>query len=172
MLGVIQDRMSIFIVLRLERNGSLTDFLNRHRSPLPLDVARNITVDIILGLTFLHNRNIIHGDLKPDNILLDENFRGIIGDFGLSLMNKSGEHCEYFGEWGTPTFQAPEQLIEKCVWDHRVDYFVVGLILAIMISLTHPFGSTTEEIESNTKAISYKLPDVPSRSAKSFFEKT
>lgn len=83
MYGCFQDRTDVFIILRYEANWCLENLLRRHKL-LTLDFARSLTVQIILGLQYLHGLNIAHGDLKPENILLDKNFCAHVADFGLS----------------------------------------------------------------------------------------
>jgi serine/threonine protein kinase len=76
-------------------------------------------------MQYVHSHGIIHRDLKPSNILLDEQWRGKISDFGLSRV-LSGEGLPSAGI-GTPFYAAPEQLTSK--YDGKVDVFAFGLIL-------------------------------------------
>lgn len=64
MLGAFQDRLDVFIVLKLYENGSLHTVINQN-GVFPLPVARNVVVDILLGLQYLHKMDILHGDMKP-----------------------------------------------------------------------------------------------------------
>lgn len=94
-----QDRTDCFLVLRYEKNGSLSGKLDGG-VPLHL-VARRITAQILLALQFLHDSlGIVHCDVKPDNILIDENHQAVLSDFGIvRCLNE-----ELKGEWGTPTY--------------------------------------------------------------------
>lgn len=136
---------------------------------MPLNWSRNLTIDIVLGLEYLHVQNIIHGDLKPDNILLDTNLRAHIADFGISRIVSPG--VQFYGRWGTAGYQSPEQLIGNIALDHRIDYFVVGIMLCQMLTMKHPFGTDCTMIEKNVLEMKYKMPELLPDSGKSFVRK-
>lgn len=129
MFGAFQESMHAFIVLRLEQNTSLSSLLQRHQI-LQLESARYVIVDMLIGLHHLHSIGFLHGDLKPQNVLIDCNNRAIIGDFGLVLDFKNNKQK---GIYGTPLYQSPEQLEDKYHLDERVDIFNVGVIFYEMI---------------------------------------
>lgn len=129
LLGTFQDNTRVFIVLRFELHGSLRHFLNR-TTILPIDVSQNFVIDIVMGLQHLHKRNLIHADLKLDNVLLDENLRAHFTDFGL----RANQENVWYGEFGTKKCRSPDQIEGTIAWDRRVDYFVVGIIFMQMIT--------------------------------------
>lgn len=171
MLGGFQDRTGAFLVLRFEQNGSLLDVMNR-MSVVQLDFARNVIVEVCIALKFLHERKIIHGDMKPENVLLDQNLRVRVADFGLSVAtNDRG----YVGQWGTPTYQSPEMLTDNELWDHRIDYFNSGIIFVMMISGTHPFtkhAQNDKQVHDNIRLLKYKKPRINCTNAQSFISRT
>lgn len=108
-------------------------------------------MDMIIGLQFLHAQNIVHGDLKPDNVFLDSCMRANIGDFGMCL--EVDPNVPFLDVYGTKGYRSPEQLYRTVPWDHRTDYFVLGIMFCEMVSVNHPFGGRTEEIEASVKAL-------------------
>lgn len=87
LVGVCRDPK--VLVYEFLPNGSLEDRLQRklQTEPLPWRMRIKIAADICTALIFLHSnkpKSIAHGDLKPDNVLLDANFVGKLGDFGIS----------------------------------------------------------------------------------------
>lgn len=168
MYGVFQDRTNVFIILRYEENGSLLDFINRNKK-LTIDCAQGIITEVILGLQVLHHQNILHGDVKPENIILDKNLRAHITDFGLSLKVDPKYHL--IGHWGTAAFQSPEQLLGNVPWDHTTVYFNVGVVFLLMVTGQHPFGRKEAEIQRNVAKLRYEMPQFASSDTVSFVKK-
>lgn len=167
LIDAFQDRTTMFLVHRYEESGSLLDFINRN-SKVAVDVAQNMMVEIVLALQYLHSNNIIHGDLKPENVLLDSNLRAHVGDFGLSIPMSEKK---YIGNWGTSIYQSPEQLRENEPWDERTDYFNAGIIFVIMLTGQHPFSKAAqsdEDIKINIVALKHNILVIKHRSAMSF----
>lgn len=154
--GTFQDYTNVFYVLKYEENGSLSSAMQKQ--PLfTLEFAHNVIVDTLLGLKYLHSKNILHGDLKPANILIDRNHRAIVSDFG---MCKPADQ-RYTGRWGSTAYQSPEQLMVKADWGSKVDLFAVGIIFVQMVLGEHPFvgnSKTEEEFLTNIKELKFKMP--------------
>lgn len=85
----IQSENQVFIVMPLFINGNLENFIKKHPS-LPNKVLAYLFKGIIFGISEMHDKNILHNDLKPDNILLRDDFNPVIGDMGLSEQMKKG----------------------------------------------------------------------------------
>lgn len=113
----------------------------------------------------------LHGDVKPDNILIDNNNRAVIADFGLTR-NCKKENLK--GIYGTPTYQAPENYENKYRLDERIDIFNVGIVFYEMISGRHPFAvadSNTETVK-NTMLLKYPVVQLQCPTATSFLRQT
>lgn len=111
----------------------------------------------------------MHADLKPDNILLDRNFRAQVADFGLSCVVSTTE----IGLCGTMQYQSPEQLMDES-WDFKVDIFSAGIIFVEMISGQHPFykGANRDEEAKNVVHCKFDMPTIADQSAISFIRQT
>jgi len=118
-----------------------------------------IGVQIAEGLTSAHSQGITHRDLKPANIIIDENEKVHILDFGLAIFNWEGDNknlektltklTDVGTVMGTVPYMAPEQLRGQPV-DHLADIFSLGVILHELTCGSRPFsGSAAAEISSS-----------------------
>lgn len=85
---------------------------------------------------FLHKNNILHRDIKLDNILLDKNNNLKLCDFGISL--KVNKDTFYTDRCGTPAYIAPEIIISKYK-GFKSDYWSLGVTLFILLTASPPF---------------------------------
>ncbi len=134
-----------YYVMEYMKNGSLEDRLKEHPMSLAesLDMIRNIAI----GLVGAHDRGILHCDLKPDNIMLDDEGNPRLADFGQSRLKH--EHAPAVG---TLFYMAPEQAELSKVPDTRWDVYALGAILYRMVTGKLPFLSdeTAQLVSSQT----------------------
>ncbi|CAN8244356.1 unnamed protein product [Cochlearia groenlandica] len=106
--------------------------------------ARKYFRDIVAGLMYLHAHNVIHGDIKPDNLLVTSSGTVKIGDFSVSQVFKDDDD-QLRRSPGTPVFTAPECcLVSGVTYSGRVaDTWAVGVTLYFMISGQYPFLADT-----------------------------
>uniref|UniRef100_A0A3P9KM66 G protein-coupled receptor kinase n=1 Tax=Oryzias latipes TaxID=8090 RepID=A0A3P9KM66_ORYLA len=100
---------------------------------------------IIQGLEHLHQKNIIYRDLKPENVLLDNDGNVRISDLGLAVELKEGK-TKTKGYAGTPGYMAPEML-KGDKYDSSVDYFTLGVTLYEFMAAKNPFRNRGEKVE-------------------------
>ena len=125
-----------YFVMGYVRGESLAERLRRD-GRLPEDDARRIFRDIADALDHAHRQGIIHRDVKPDNILLDdESGRALLTDFGIAKPAGTLEA----GIIGTPQFMSPEQAAGRSDLDHRSDIYSLGVVASRMVNghLSHP----------------------------------
>ncbi|NXY01171.1 ULK3 kinase, partial [Pteruthius melanotis] len=133
------DSDYIYLIMEFCAGGDLSRFI-RMRRILPEKVARIFLQQLACALKFLHDRNISHLDLKPQNILLSapENPQLKLADFGFA---------QYMSPWdeqhvlrGSPLYMAPEMVCRQ-QYDARVDLWSVGVILYEALFGKPPFAS-------------------------------
>lgn len=124
LLGYNLSKSSHKIIMDYASNGSLSSFIEKNSdSPLNWELRIGIISGIIQGLKFIHLANILHCDLKGDNIFIDENFQAKIGDFGSAKMkNEKVDHA-----LTTPYYAAPEAF--KLEYSEQSDIFGLGLTM-------------------------------------------
>ena len=121
--------------------------------------AANIFRQIILAISYCHNKKIAHRDLKPENLLLlsnDKNSPIKVIDFGMSKIYKEkNEMSDYVG---TAYYISPEVLEGK--YDSKCDIWSAGVILYLLLSGTLPFdGENDEEVFEKIKMKKYDFPN-------------
>jgi len=134
-----KDNDQMFYVMRMMTGGSLSD---RMATPLSLVDSVRIIQRIAGALDYAHAKGVIHRDLKPGNILFDEDGNAFISDFGIAKLASSQNKLTVSGIIGTPTYMSPEQALGEDV-DGRSDIYSLGVILFEMLSGKLPYEATT-----------------------------
>lgn len=120
--------------------GDLLSFVRR-RSRIPENIAKFIFRQIIEGIQYIHSNNIVHRDIKLDNILIDINNTIKICDFGVAKQVKKGEILTE--QCGTPAYIAPEILKSNGYEGFGVDIWSAGVVLYTMLTGTVPFKANS-----------------------------
>ena len=146
-----------YLIMAYYGGGDLQQRLHKE-APLPLDEALAIGLDIADALTRAHRLNILHRDIKPANVLLDEEGRPRLSDFGIARLGLNSEITQTGMVLGTTAFLSPEACTGIAV-DERADIWAFGLLLHEMVTGVHPFQKPT--IAATLMAIlQTPLPDI------------
>ncbi|XP_072566514.1 uncharacterized protein [Paramormyrops kingsleyae] len=124
-----QDNMSLYIKMELCTGGSLNDWFRKGGAERTKEEATKVFQKIVQTVEYIHSKNLIHRDLKPDNILFGQDNIVKIGDFGLATMtcDQSGKPIERTRGRGTKTYMSPEQE-KQSKYDEKTDIYPLGLI--------------------------------------------
>ena len=142
---------------RLERSGRL-----------PVDEAVRIARSVALALDYAHRNEVVHRDVKPENILLHEG-QPVVADFGIAraLSTRGTDLISRPGfAVGTPTYMSPEQATADAV-DGRSDVYSLGCVLYEMLAGRRAFDGTTlrqimeQQMNSQPPALATLRPGVP-----------
>ena len=135
-----------FLVMELVEGRSL-DQVIKSSGPLPPGRSVAIITQVLSALGFAHENGIVHRDIKPSNIMILQDDRVKVADFGIARLEAS-EFTIVGDLLGTPAYMAPEQLSGGPI-DHRTDLFAAGVILFEMLTGVKPFrGKSITEIMS------------------------
>lgn len=133
-----------YIAMEFVKGRELKDFLASNERFKPGDVAR-IMGEILDALDHAHSQGVVHRDMKPANLIVLDNGRIKIADFGIARVEKS-ELTQTGMVLGTPSYMSPEQFMGHPV-DGRSDLFSCGVILYQMLTGEKPFtGESTTTI--------------------------
>lgn len=131
-----------YLIMRWLRGGSL-----RHRlkdGPVSTDVALRVTDQVASALASAHRRGVVHRDIKPDNILFDEDGNAYLADFGIAKDIRDaayGDNVATISEGaltGSPFYLAPEQARSQPV-SPQTDLYSLGIVLFEMLAGHPPF---------------------------------
>ena len=129
--------------------GDVFSLLQTNRGRLNENHARRIIAEIVLALSWLHERNIVYRDLKPENVVLDGDGHVRLADFGLAKVLKSDHDYLTQTICGTTAYAAPEMLQSK-PYNVSLDLWCLGIFIYHVLSGRTPFnfkGKTMEEME-------------------------
>ncbi|XP_021273568.1 G-type lectin S-receptor-like serine/threonine-protein kinase At5g24080 [Herrania umbratica] len=132
LIGFCAEKSHWLLVYEYMPNGSLDKWIFPRDRELRLswNLRQKIILDIARGLAYLHEgwtQKILHLDIKPQNILLDENFNAQLADFGLSKVIARDQDKAFTTMRGTPGYMAPEW--SSAVITEKVDVYSFGIVV-------------------------------------------
>ncbi|MEW6279650.1 MAG: serine/threonine-protein kinase [Candidatus Eremiobacterota bacterium] len=131
-----------YIVMELVQGKTLRTLA---REGLSRETIFHCLLQVLQGLHFAHQRGVLHRDIKPDNVMVDESGRARVMDFGLAHVEESASLSKSGTIVGTPAYMAPEVIREQDL-DGRCDQYSVGVLAFELLTGRRPFegsdGST------------------------------
>lgn len=144
-LGRFENRP--YIVMELVNFPTLEHLMQAR--PVHQDEIKQIGLDVMEALKAAHRVGMVHGDIKPANIIVDLQGRAKVADFGLARFIQREQTVE---RWGTPYYMAPEK-VKREREDYRSDLYSLGASLFHVMAGRAPFeGRTGEEVMKATVA--------------------
>ena len=147
------DELVFFVMKYIE--GRSLESIMAERGQLDVDLTRVVITQAGQALAFAHRKNVVHRDVKPANIMLEEDGWAIVTDFGIAKVQEAANLTATGTAIGTPHYMSPEQFHNKSVTGQS-DQYSLGIVAYEMLTGKKPFdGETYPEI------ITQHLFDVP-----------
>ncbi|PIC15488.1 hypothetical protein B9Z55_022442 [Caenorhabditis nigoni] len=164
MFDYFEANRKIYFVLEFLPGGDLFTLMAK-KETFDEDETRFYLAQIVIGLEYLHNSDIIYRDLKAENVLIDKHGNLKLTDFGLAKFNfpigsKTQTRC------GTAECQAPE-MIKGRPYGHEIDIWAIGILAVYMLTGAPPFtGETKKEVRLSIVKTKLTYPEGSSESCK------
>lgn len=139
-----------YLTMDLVEGSSFLEYV-RPDDKLDQFKLRSVLPQLVRGINALHHAGVVHRDLKPGNVLVENGGQLIVLDFGLAMRDDGGAEATPAGFAGTPVYAAPEQFLSEP--SKASDWYAVGVMLYEALTGRRPFVGTLAEIfNSKTNA--------------------
>jgi serine/threonine protein kinase len=139
----ILEGSDLYMVMELVRGRPLDDVLRERGKPVGVKESLAIIAQAADGLSYAHQMGVIHRDIKPANLMIGNDGRVKIMDFGIARVQGSVRLTRAGTAVGTPLYMSPEQCRGK-EGDERSDLYSLAIVLYELLSGAPPFTGTTE----------------------------
>ena len=181
-LGMLDE--SPFFSMKYVRGSSLSEYAKEHlkdaiNTPLVFDQVLDFFLKVCEAVHYAHSKNILHLDIKPDNILISQGGEVYLSDWGLARYRHENVDSDtptenrvptgqftYYGYLnGTPGFMAPEQCIKGAQKTEATDIYALGALLIFLLTGSPPVKGNPEAMIESTKngTLSYNDALIPQR---------
>lgn len=166
---IIETPKQLYLIMEYANGGELFDYIvKKHR--VGEEEAWGFFQQIISGIDYIHKLNIVHRDMKPENLLLDHGHQIKIVDFGLSNTFKEGELLKT--ACGSPCYAAPEMIAGKTYVGPNADIWSCGIILYALVWGFLPFeDQNTATLYKKILAGEFVIPEFLSSGVKDLIAK-
>jgi serine/threonine-protein kinase len=138
----VEGKVFLYLTMELLTGVDLASWLKR-RGAISLNEILEVSIQICDALSEAHRHGVIHRDVKPHNIFIDETGRATLVDFGISRLAHLPGLTDRNYVMGTPRYMSPEQVGGKDEIDHRSDIYSFGIVLYELCTQTVPFNGQT-----------------------------
>ena len=153
---VMETSANVFLVMEYCSGGELYNHIVNH-SKMKEAEARKYFRQIVFAVEYCHSKNVIHRDIKVENLLLDHNMDIKVADFGFT--NNFKKDKKLMTWCGSPPYAAPELFIGKAYTGPEVDVWSMGVVLFVLVCGELPFkGDTIKDVRKEVLKCEITFP--------------
>lgn len=141
-LNYVEMPEGVFLIMEYVKGVTLEDFINKKNGLIVEKKAYPIICEILDAFSYAHSKGIVHKDIKPSNIIIQEDGHIKVMDFGIAQIVSGANASQSGTVMGTPTYMSPEQVYGKDI-DVRSDIYSLGVLIHNMLTGRAPYDSTT-----------------------------
>lgn len=158
LLDYWRDDSGTYLVQKYMAGGSLRDKI-KTLNHIEISDVGNMLHTVSQALDYTHANNIIHRDIKPDNILFDEQGIAHVHDYGVAKRLKSDDMTRHDVMVGSPAYYSPEQIRKQPITP-QTDVYIMGITLFETLTQKHPFQDAHTNMQLLLKHLQDPLPTV------------
>ncbi len=152
-----QTEIGLLIVMEYVEGGTLEDLILE--GPIDWQEALPLTKQMLEALGHAHGAEVIHRDVKPQNVMLSVEQRVKVTDFGLAKVHRGDSRATVTqGVHGTLNYMSPEQVKGSADLDHRSDLYSLGMTVYEMLAGELPFDEDSDEFAQMRRIVEEELP--------------
>ena len=165
--AVGEDDELVFFVMKYIEGRSL-DTVLRRTGPLPIEIVSSILYQVGTALAYAHKRGVVHRDIKPGNIIIDQDGWAILADFGIAKVMDSRDLTLTGSSLGTPCYMSPEQCSGHAA-TAAADQYSLGVVAYEMLTGVPPFvgdaiaSVVTQHLFDEPRPLEERAPQAPMR---------
>lgn len=154
---LLEDQGQLGLVMEIVEGKPLSVIIGEEVGPIPWEKAQDLFFQLLDAVDYAHQNGVVHRDIKPENVMVTEDQKIKILDFGIAK-DLSGGKTKTGTGMGTVSYMAPEQYTDAKAVDHRADIYALGMTLYEMLAGRLPWEGNGTEFEILTKKNSGILP--------------
>lgn len=160
----VETKDGLYLIMEYADGVLLDDYIKKESGPIKEENAIKIMNGLLSGFAYAHSQNIVHRDVKPNNVIISRDFNTVkILDFGIAkIINDNSKNLTKDGtQMGTVYYMSPEQVRGQKI-DNRSDIYSLGVTLFQIVTGINPYEKITTEYEIYSKITQEELQDAKS----------
>ncbi len=162
LLDYVESDEGLFLIMEYVQGEELDIHIREVSGPIAEEKAKVLMSEILDAFNYAHNQGVVHRDIKPSNLLMTNDGRVKVLDFGIAKMLDDDKSMTKTGtQMGTVLYMSPEQVKGEKI-DARTDIYSLGVTLYQMVTGRAPYSGDTTEYEVYTQIVKEPLPKASS----------